>query len=52
MKNNYCLINDIPLIRIPYYHLKDLTINDSLLSTSNFIYKELKDEKTKSCSTT
>lgn len=52
MKNNYCLINSIPLIRIPYYHLKDLTINDLLLSTSNFIYKELKNEKVESCNIT
>ena len=27
-KNQYCLKNNIPLIRIPYTHLKQITIND------------------------
>lgn len=39
-KNQYCLINKIPLIRIPYTHLKNLTIKDIILETSNFIVKE------------
>lgn len=38
-KNNYCLNNNIPLIRIPYTHYKNLCIKDLLLETSNFIYK-------------
>ena len=36
-KNLYCKKNNIPLIRIPYTHLKDLCIEDLLLETSNFI---------------
>lgn len=39
-KNQYCLNNNIPLIRIPYTHLKELCLNDLLLETSNFIYQE------------
>ena len=39
-KNQYCLTNEIPLIRIPYTHLKNLTINDIILETSKFIVKE------------
>ena len=39
IKNDYCKTNNIPLIRIPYYHLENLTINDLLL-TSNFLIKE------------
>ena len=37
IKNNWCKNNNIPLIRIPYWHLKDLTIKDLLLQTSQFI---------------
>ena len=36
-KNQWCKENNIPLIRIPYTHLKDLCIEDLLLETSNFI---------------
>lgn len=39
-KNQYCLTNKIPLIRIPYTHLKHLIINDIILETSKFIVKE------------
>lgn len=39
-KNQYCLSKQIPLIRIPYTHLKNLTMNDLMLTTSNFIIKE------------
>lgn len=35
-KNHFCFKNNIPLIRIPYYH-KNLCIEDLLLTTSNFI---------------
>lgn len=37
MKNEYCYKNNIPLIRIPYTQLNDLTISDLKLKTSNFI---------------
>lgn len=37
IKNDWCKKNNIPLIRIPFSHLKNLTITDLLLNTSNFI---------------
>lgn len=37
IKNQWCKDNNIPLIRIPYTHLKDLCIEDLLLETSKFI---------------
>lgn len=37
LKNQWCKDNNIPLIRIPYTHLKDLCIEDLLLETSQFI---------------
>lgn len=37
LKNNYCLNNDIPLIRIPYTHLKNIKLEDLLLETSSFL---------------
>ena len=36
-KNNWCKENNIPLIRIPYTHLKDITLEDLMLETSKFI---------------
>ena len=39
IKNKWCLENNIPLIRIPYTHLKDLCIDDLKLETSKFIVK-------------
>ena len=39
IKNQWCKDNNIPLIRIPYWHLKYLCINDLLLETSEFIIK-------------
>jgi len=36
-KNQWCKENNIPLIRIPYTHLKDLCIEDLLLETSNYV---------------
>lgn len=39
-KNKWCLEHDIPLIRIPYSHLNNLTIDDLQLSTSRFIVYE------------
>lgn len=38
-KNQWCKENNIPLIRIPYWHYKDLCIEDLKLETSQFIYK-------------
>ena len=38
-KNNWCKENNIPLIRIPYTHLKEITIKDLKLNSSNFIMK-------------
>lgn len=37
MKSNWCKKNNIPLIRIPYTHLKDLCLENLLLETSKFI---------------
>lgn len=39
MKNEYCYKNNIPLIRIPYTQLNNLTIIDLKLETSNFVKK-------------
>lgn len=36
-KNNWCHQMNIPLIRIPYWHLKDLKIEDLQLETSSFL---------------
>ena len=36
-KNKWCLENNIPLIRIPYWHLNTLCLQDLLLDTSSFI---------------
>lgn len=36
-KNQWCKRNNIPLIRIPYTHLKKISINDLLLEKSKFI---------------
>lgn len=39
IKNQYCINNNIPIIRIPYTHLKKICIEDLLLETSEFVYK-------------
>ena len=39
-KNQWCKENNIPLIRIPYTHLKDLCIEDLLLETTTFLVRE------------
>ena len=44
IKNNWCINNNIPLIRIPYTHYNNITINDLLIETSNFIIKENNNE--------
>ena len=36
-KNQWCKENNIPLIRIPYTHLKQLCIEDLLLETTTFL---------------
>lgn len=36
-KNQWCKENNIPLIRIPYWHLKNLCLEDLKLETSKFI---------------
>lgn len=38
LKNNYCKEHNIPLIRIPYTHLKELCLKDLLLETTEFRY--------------
>ena len=43
-KNNYCIEHKIPLIRIPYKQLDQLSINDLKLETTNFIYRKEGDE--------
>ena len=37
IKNEYCNKNNIPLIRIPYTHLKDLKLDDLLLERTKFL---------------
>lgn len=37
LKNEWCKENNIPLIRIPYTHLKDLCIEDLQLETTTFL---------------
>ena len=44
LKNEYCIKNNYPLIRIPYYHLGKLNINDLKLETSNFIIEAGKEK--------
>ena len=40
IKNQWCKDNNIPLIRIPYTHLKDLCIEDLKLETTTFLMGE------------
>lgn len=40
IKNNWCFSKNIPIIRIPYYHLDELTIEDLLLETTKFLIKD------------
>jgi hypothetical protein len=37
IKNTWCKQNNIPLIRIPYYHYNDLQLTDLLIETSSYI---------------
>lgn len=45
LKNKYCLANHLTLIRIPYTHFEDLSLQDSLPDTSTFIVKEVRFDK-------
>lgn len=40
LKNKWALKNNFNLIRIPYTHYNDLCIEDLMINTSSFIYKE------------
>lgn len=40
LKNQWCIKNNIPLIRIPYTHLQDLKIEDLKLETTKFLIKK------------
>ena len=40
IKNQWCKNHKIPIIRIPYYHFDELSIEDLQLNTSNFILQE------------
>lgn len=42
-KTNYCLKSEIPLIRIPYTHFDNISLQDLLISTSKFIVEEQED---------
>ena len=37
IKNNYCFLNKIPLIRIPYTHYDNIQISDLILESSKYI---------------
>ena len=39
IKNKWCEKNNIPLIRIPYYH-SDIVLEDLLLNTSNYLIEQ------------
>lgn len=39
VKNDYCIKNNIPLIRIPYYKLNTLELKDLEITTTNFLLK-------------
>lgn len=39
MKNQYCFNNNIPIIRIPYWHYDNLCLEDLMPETSHFLLK-------------
>ena len=41
IKNEYCIKNKIPLIRIPYNKYKSITIKDLIPETSEFLIGEI-----------
>lgn len=43
-KNDWCISNDIPLIRIPYYALSTLTIDDLQIETSKYLINKKRNE--------
>lgn len=43
IKNEFCLKNNIPLIRIPYTKLHKITIEDLLPETSKYLIGEIND---------
>lgn len=43
IKNQYCFEHNIPIIRIPYTHLKDICIEDLIPETSQFLLKKRND---------
>ena len=49
LKNEWCKNNNIPLIRIPYTHLKELCIEDLLLETSQFIVNKNEEVRVNAC---
>lgn len=40
IKNKYCFINNIPIIRIPYWKRNTITIEDLIPETSKYLLKE------------
>lgn len=40
LKNDYCFKNNIPILRIPYTHLENLTLEDLQLETSQFLLEK------------
>lgn len=44
-KNRWCQNNNIELIRIPYWHLENIQIQDLMLETSQFIFKKESEKK-------
>lgn len=45
IKNEWCKKNNIPLIRIPYWHFKEIELKDLILETSDFIENNNADNK-------
>ena len=43
-KNQYCFLNKIPLIRIPYAHDSDIIIQDLIPETSSFLITQLNEQ--------
>lgn len=43
LKNQWCIDNDIPLIRIPYTHFSKICIDDLKLETTQFLIKQVGD---------
>ena len=47
LKNKWCQENNVPLIRIPYTRLKELSLKDLLLETTNFLVNYADDKSGK-----